>query len=377
MHLVVNALSTTNLSGAYVLTGYLRAMAGAADAGHRITVLIHKRNRFPRQAPANRAAWHMCSGPLHDWRVRRVWERLRLPGLLRTLKADALLMCSGTAISRCPTFQASLAMNPWCLVPRLRRRPAEHVKAALQRRAYRDAVRRVDLMIYLSEYLRDAYRENAGCDPGAAVVVYPPLANDVVATAGALRSPPRSCDLVCVSAMAPHKGIETALAALALVRTRFRLPATLTLVGGWPSHPYERQIRRRIAALGLTDAVEITGHVGRSDLLERSARARAFCLFSLAESFGIPGLEAQALGTPVVASHAGALPEVDGAGGLYVSPGDPPAAADALATVLRNDTRWRELSAAAAANARRFTLEETSRRLAPLFDRIALPGRPW
>ena len=82
--------------------------------------------------------------------------------VVRRERADWLFSMSGAATPGCGIRQAALAMNPWCLVPDAHRGAMRQVKAALQRRAYRDAVRDCDAMVYLSAYLRDAYHANAG-----------------------------------------------------------------------------------------------------------------------------------------------------------------------------------------------------------------------
>jgi alpha-1,3-rhamnosyl/mannosyltransferase len=55
---------------------------------------------------------------------------------------------------------------------------------------------------------------------------------------------------------------------------------------------------------------------------------------SRSEGFGLPALEGMARGRPVVASAAGALPEVVGDAGVLVAPGDPDALAAALDRLL-------------------------------------------
>jgi glycosyltransferase involved in cell wall biosynthesis len=94
-------------------------------------------------------------------------------------------------------------------------------------------------------------------------------------------------------------------------------------------------------------------------LLYHGALALAFP--SLFEGFGLPVLEAQACGTPVVCAAATSLPEVAGDGALLVAPADADAWADALARTVA-DTALREtLIRRGRANEARFTWAQTAR----------------
>lgn len=87
---------------------------------------------------------------------------------------------------------------------------------------------------------------------------------------------------------------------------------------GWALERFERAVgaarhRDRIVRLGYVD------DTARADLL---AGATAFVYPSVYEGFGLPPLEAMAAGVPVVATRAGALPEVLGDAAALVAPGD-------------------------------------------------------
>lgn len=103
-------------------------------------------------------------------------------------------------------------------------------------------------------------------------------------------------------------------------------------------------VRDRILRLGWVDADQ------RAALL-RGAAALAYP--SRYEGFGLPPLEAMALGTPVVATNVPAVAETCGDAALLVSPGDPEALAAALAEVLDDEggvaTRLRSAGPARAA----------------------------
>ncbi|HEU4749350.1 MAG TPA: glycosyltransferase family 1 protein [Gemmatimonadaceae bacterium] len=85
--------------------------------------------------------------------------------------------------------------------------------------------------------------------------------------------------------------------------------------------------------------------VGRvSDIQLRRLYADAACLAlpSLHEGFGLPALEAMAVGTPVVAGRAGALPEVTGGAAIMVDPHDTVDIANGLERAISADNAQRD-----------------------------------
>jgi glycosyltransferase involved in cell wall biosynthesis len=82
-------------------------------------------------------------------------------------------------------------------------------------------------------------------------------------------------------------------------------------------------------------------------------------------------LEAMARGCPVVASSAGALPEVCGDAAVYVDPGQPGQIADALLRVLGDPDLSREMSARGLARCRALTWEASVRAHLAIIDRVA------
>ncbi len=98
--------------------------------------------------------------------------------------------------------------------------------------------------------------------------------------------------------------------------------------------------------------------------------ARALAYPSLDEGFGFPVLEAQAVCLPVVASRAGSIPEVAGAGAELVGVGDTDGLAGALLRVVNDDGRRAELVAAGRANLERFSWTATVDALVAVYRRL-------
>jgi glycosyltransferase involved in cell wall biosynthesis len=156
-------------------------------------------------------------------------------------------------------------------------------------------------------------------------------------------SPRSESEILCVGrASDPNKGIRTLIAALAKLAS----PVRLTLVdAGGPGDA----VRKWARSLGCADRLDITGRIPTDALVKLYRRAALVVVPSRYEGFGLPAVEAMACGTPVVATSAGALPEVMrvGSGGLLVPRDDPEALASAIATLLGEPEMRREMGARA------------------------------
>lgn len=160
------------------------------------------------------------------------------------------------------------------------------------------------------------------------------VANGVELPARGSRRPrPASDQLLFVGRCGdPNKGLEYLLYALALLPSRVHLRVLDAL-------PVGTELARQVEALRLGDRVEFAGKVSSAELAASYRRAAVVVLPSLFEGFGLPAVEALAVGTPVVATRAGALPEVleTARAGKLVAPADAAALAKGIGEVLE---RW-------------------------------------
>ncbi|MEM0129414.1 MAG: glycosyltransferase family 4 protein [Thermoplasmata archaeon] len=144
---------------------------------------------------------------------------------------------------------------------------------------------------------------------------------------------------IFVGRLAPNKGL------LPLVEGFHRLAAedpeaSLVVVGddGGAGAALDAAVRR----FGLGERVRRVGHVDDEGLLAGGIRdARCLVLPSEYEAFGLVLLDALALGTPVVASRVGGIPEFveDGRAGLLVPPADGRALGEALVRLWQDPAR--------------------------------------
>ena len=123
-------------------------------------------------------------------------------------------------------------------------------------------------------------------------------------------------------------------------------------------------------------APEVRGRVVRHVTVDEPVkrwlldRAAVLAYPSLDEGFGFPILEAQQAGTPVVASSAGSIPEIAGAGALLSLPTDQDALAANLFWAIDSDAKRRELIERGHANVERFSWQQTAAELTALYLRL-------
>jgi glycosyltransferase involved in cell wall biosynthesis len=162
-----------------------------------------------------------------------------------------------------------------------------------------------------------------------------------------------------VGAIEPRKDPLAAVRALSLLDEGTRL----VMVG--PPKRSIGSLRALIAELGLGGSVDLRGYVEKGELASLYRGAMCLLLPSRYEGFGLPVVEAMACGTPVVATHAGAIPEVAGDAAMLVDSADPGTLAEAIRIAHRERARLRD---AGLARAKMYTWAETARLTARAYE---------
>lgn len=119
------------------------------------------------------------------------------------------------------------------------------------------------------------------------------------------------------------------------------------------------------------DRIVRLGYVGATRLASLLCAASAVAYPSVYEGFGFVPLEAMAAGVPVVATAAGAIPEVCGDAALLVPPGDADALAGGLAAVLTSEDVWSGLIARGRRQAEKFSWASCAAGLSELYAEAA------
>jgi D-inositol-3-phosphate glycosyltransferase len=124
--------------------------------------------------------------------------------------------------------------------------------------------------------------------------------------------------------------------------------------------------------LGISDVVRFENPVPRNELPQWYRAADLVCVPSYSESFGLVALEAQACGTPVVATAVGGLRTAiaDGISGVLVDGHDPKAWSSVIARLLNEPQRRILLSMGAIEHASHFGWDATARGTLDIYDRV-------
>ncbi|MCL2654205.1 MAG: glycosyltransferase family 4 protein [Coriobacteriia bacterium] len=126
--------------------------------------------------------------------------------------------------------------------------------------------------------------------------------------------------------------------------------------------------------LAASELIHFTNRVTDEELRWLYAHTLAFVAPSHYASFGTCALEAASFATPILAAHAGALPEVlgegEGAGAVYFKPDDPEELAALLLHIARDQDFVDALSAAAYKRAATFSWHQSAEATLALYERL-------
>ena len=214
--------------------------------------------------------------------------------------------------------------------------------------------RRADLVVVISEHTARQVRERLHVASERIVLCRP-------------GAPPRSTPsargedgpILFVGTVEPRKNLPTLFAAYEQVVARRPSAPPLVIAGGMVEHSETilDDLRGRTA---LSGRVELRGYVSDAERQSLYARASMLVLPSLEEGFGMTAVEAMQAGLPVIASRAGALPEVIGNAGIVLDPGDRTGFAAAIERLLDDRQERERLVQAGYEQAQRFSWEASA-----------------
>jgi glycosyltransferase involved in cell wall biosynthesis len=325
------------------VTGLLRELAGTEGLG------LAAVTRRPELVPAGIEAVGL---PARSQALRMA---VRMPLLLRRLRpALAHFQHAFPLACPCPAVVTIHDLS-FEREPSLMGRRDRLIFRAVVPRAARRAARVIAVSDLTKRDLIDLYRI-----PEEKIVVIPNGVDPRFKADGP--RPSRGDYALVVGALQPRKDPEAAIEALALLGN-----GDLRLVFAGPDKGGREEAERAAERAGLGSRVDFRGYVPDDELAALYRGAACLVFPSRYEGFGLPALEAMASGTPVVATTAGALPEVAGDAAILVRERDPAALAGGIERALADRDR---LVRAGLERARHYTWEETARRTLAVYREL-------
>ncbi len=226
-----------------------------------------------------------------------------------------------------------------------------------------------------SEFVRAEVIDEFGADPGRVVAIHHGVGTGGSGAADgdsgrALAGGDRF--VLAVGTVEPRKDLPTLVRAFDAVAADD--PAVRLVIAGGDGWGAEA-LTAAVAAARHRDRIVRLGWVDDTTRVDLLAAATVYAFPSVYEGFGLPPIEAMAAGVPVVASRAGALPEVCGDGADLVEPGDPDGLAAALGRALGEPEHRTALIERGRRVAARYDWGRAADQLADLFQRAASAHR--
>jgi glycosyltransferase involved in cell wall biosynthesis len=300
--------------------------------------------------------------PIENPLTRRLWESVRLPSLLRRLRADVLFLPSGTSPGPPgPWKRVSMFRNMLPFVPEQCAKYSwgyMRLRNHLLRRSMAASMRDADLVIFVSEHGREVVTRSVAVSKAVVIPhgISPAFRTAVGERPGWL---PSEDYILYVSTLDFYKAQLEVLRGYALAR-QAGVRDKLVFVG--PEYPpYGRKVRAEIDALGLQEHVRLAGMMPYADLPAAYAHSHVNIFASECENCPNILLEAMAAGRPLLCSNRPPMPEFGGASVVYFDPADPAQFARELVSMLTDPKRMDEYAERAKDQSRSYDWQSTAR----------------
>lgn len=173
---------------------------------------------------------------------------------------------------------------------------------------------------------------------------------------------------IFVGALQPRKNLVNLYRAFDLFKSKTGSEVKLVIVGGkgWSA----KSISEAYKQMQFKDEVVFTGRVSNAELVKLYGAAVTTVYVPTLEGFGIPIVEAQQCGCPVITSNTSSMPEVAGEGALLVSPFLVEEITDALFNVYHNLELRTRLVQQGYLNAQRFSWDKSAEKVMRVIEEV-------
>jgi len=357
MHIAIDARALNSSTGTVLrmLLPHLQRLGGA----HRFTVILDENSRGSWTPSADNFSIAYVDAPHFSMAVQT-----RLLKLLNSLKPDLVwffmpeqpLLYRGRVVTMFHDF----TMQKWP-TPETKNRLRFYLKFPIGHLVYRAAASKSTLIVCPSNYTRDELLARYRIDPARVRTVY----NGAEITHDRLESYKHGFRrfLLYVGLHGWHKNVRR------LCEAHQKMLAgnpDLGLIFVGKIDRFVEQTRQWCEAEGMRNIL-FTGFLPDAQRDWLYSEAAAYVFPSLAEGFGLPGIEAMGRRTPVVSSNATCLPEIYGDAASYFDPEDVADMVRAIEIVLNDAALRQDLIERGTRQAARYSYERMARELLDVF----------
>lgn len=176
--------------------------------------------------------------------------------------------------------------------------------------------------------------------------------------------------ILYLGTLQPKKNLGRLIEAFNILYTTYHIPHTQLVVAGKKGWLYE-EIFERVKKVKMEKEVIFTDFIPEEDKSGLIIGASCFVLPSLYEGFGIPVLEAMAIGVPVAISKAASLPEVGREAAFYFDPEKPESIAETIQKVLKlSSSKRKKVIEEGKKQAGKFTWEKCARKILEVLENV-------
>ncbi|MCX8038151.1 MAG: glycosyltransferase family 4 protein [Candidatus Sumerlaeia bacterium] len=176
--------------------------------------------------------------------------------------------------------------------------------------------------------------------------------------------------ILYIGSTRPNKNLPTMIRAYALALHDCPALQNTSLVLVVSPDRFFAECSRLIRGLKLSERVQIYRSITEEEKKAFYHGSQALYLVTKFEGFGLPLLEAQACGVPVLAANHAALPEIGGDSALFVNPDDVRAVADGLVRILTDEPLRQSLIEKGRKNLNRFRWEKTIQTMLQIYKNL-------
>lgn len=336
-------------------------------------------DRDPTQPPA----W--ARPPLPDyatWRIlpaRRLWTHYKLAAEVIRDRPDVLFVPSHVLPLRLPAQLPPMVVTVHDLGYLYEPQAHPWAQRLYLRVGTRWSVAAATRVIAVSHATAADVVTHAGGDPARVRVVHEAgarLARPTTGQTEALRARlglPAAYALY-VGTLQPRKNLARLVEAYGRLAATGQADFDLVLAGR--AGPRAAALLDAVRRSPAVARIHLPGYVDDAELPALLAGACCFCYPSLHEGFGLPVLEAQQLGVPVMTANNSSLPEIAGDAAILVDALDVEAMANAMLQLSRDEALRDRLIAAGYANVQRFSWDKAAAETLAVLEEAARHGHP-